>query len=255
MSASPALEMLQSLDARVKVCCLVVFMLVVFRARTAASLALLFVCACTLAVAASVGWRRVMAALRPFATIVVFTVIVQVVSVQQGQVLAQLSALSITVEGIAQAACMLVRLATLLLASLAFARCTGAADLASAFDWVLAPLRALGVGTRAASFTLSVAFRFIPVLVDDFQQLKRAQEVRFATFDGSVRARLHAYTRLFPPLVRSAFRRADTLAEASVSRCLPRKGKTTLLHPARVGLPDIIAIVITAAALVLSFAI
>lgn len=166
---------------------------------------------------------------------------------QQGDVLAWVGPVAITREALSSSAAMLVGLLCVLGASIAFMRCTSSEELAYALGWMLLPLRHVGVHAGGFVFSLSVAFGFVPVLVGDFSQLKVAQQARHAAFDGSVRQRLASYARLFPPLIRSAFRRADHLAESATSRCLTRDVPSGGLHPARFGVREALLIAVTAA--------
>ena len=118
--------------------------------------------------------------------------------------------------------------------------------------WLLSPLRALGVRTEAFMLSLSVAFRFVPVLVNDFSQLKQAQQARCASFEGSVSQRVANYARLFAPLARSSLRRADTLAEAFIARAFSCTSAPTSLHVARFGAREVVCLLVTATLAVLA---
>ena len=113
--------------------------------------------------------------------------------------------------------------------------------------WLLSPLRALGLRTDAFMLSLSVAFRFVPMLVDEFQVIKRAQLARCGSFDGKVRERLGAYTRLFAPLIRSSFNRADTLAEAFLARCFSCETAPTSLQAGHFGVRELACLACTIA--------
>lgn len=247
------MDALRYMDGRVKVCCLIVFMVATFHAGSAPALGLCFAFACVWAVLSRVGWRGALASMRPLAVIVVVTVVAQVAFMRDGAPLAIIGPVVVTSGALAESARMVVRLVALVLASVGFMRCTDPSELAHTFDWVLAPLRAVGLKTAGFSFSLMVAFRFAPVLVSDFRQMKQAHEARLGSFEGSVRARVVAYARLFPPLVRSSFRRADALADASVSRCFGRTGQRTSLRTSHLGLPDAIALAVTAIVAAASF--
>lgn len=229
---------LRGLDARVKLVCLAVYFIVALHARSAASLGVCASAMVTLALVTRIDVRSVCLALLPLAPILAVTVVAQVLYVQQGDVLAWLGPVAVTREALAGAAAMMVGLLCILGASMALMRCTKPDELARAVGWLLAPLRHLGVRVGGASFALSVAFGFVPVLASDFTRLKRAQQARHASFDGGVSRRLAAYARLFPPLVRSAFRRADALAESAASRCLARDVPAVALHPACFGIRE-----------------
>ena len=227
--------LLSGLDARVKLVCLAVYFVVALHARSAASLGVCALAMLALAAAARVDARSMRLALLPLVPILVVTVVAQVLCVQQGDVLAWLGPVAVTREALADSAVMFVGLLRVLGASIAFMRCTKPDELARAVGSLLSPLRHVGVRSGGVVFSLSVAFSFVPVLVGDFAQLKRAQQARCASFEGTVRERLTAYARMFPPLVRSAFRRADALAESACSRCLTRDVPAVTLHPVRFG--------------------
>lgn len=221
---------LRQADARVKLLCLLVYFLVAFHARTAPALALVFAVAVALAAVTRMGARRFLGVLRPLVAVLVVTVIMQVLYLQQGEVLVRLGPVAITWDALAASTRMLVCLLCVMVASAAFMRCTSAEDLTRAFTWLLRPLERMGLRTSGVTLALSIAFRFIPVLLNEFRQLKSAQEARLGSFDGSARSRLGAYARLFAPLVRSSFRRADMLAEASYARCFDCGVRATALH-------------------------
>ena len=238
---------LRSIDARVKLVCLVAYIIVTLHARTLVSLAVCLAAAVALAAAARLGPRDVRGVMRPLVPILVVTVVMQVLYIQQGEVFAWLGPVALTREALGESGRMLVSLLSVMLASVAFMRCTDTEELMRTLRWLLTPLHVAGARTEGFMLSLSVAFRFIPVLAADFQQLKRAQESRCGSFAGGVRERLESYMRLFPPLVRSSFRRADTLAQAFVARCFSCGITPTAMHVGRVGAREVVCLVATVA--------
>ena len=248
------MKTLSSLDPRVKSLCLLAFFIAAFHARSALALGVCLTVAVLCAGAVRLGARGFFGVLRPLAPILVITVIMQVLYVQQGAVLVQIGSIAVTQEALVSSARMLVCLLSIMVMSVAFMKCTPVEDLTFALGWLLGPLRMVGFRTETLMFSLSVSFRFIPVLVDEFRQLKRAQESRLGTFDGGVREKLSAYTRLFAPLVRSSFRKADALAEASVSRAFGCGIAPTAMRVRTLHACDALAAVSTCAIIVLVFA-
>ena len=233
-----ALPREERIDARVKLACLVIFAIAALHAHTAASLAICCIVAAAMGAAARMRPRDVALVLRPLAVILAVTAIMQVLSIREGQVLAQWGPIMVTTGALASIARMVIGLLCIMVASVAFMRCTSSEQIARAFAWLLAPLRRMGVRTDGLLFSLSVAFRFASVLVGEFGQLKRAQMARGAMFDGTVRQRLAAYARLFAPLIRSSFRKADNLADAALSRGFGAPGRRTNLHRGCFGWPE-----------------
>ena len=230
-------------DARVKFVCLVVYVVAALHARTPIAIGLCALTAVAMAAATRLKLRSVAKAIRPLAVILLFTGVMQVLYVQQGAVLVQLGPIAVTQGALVAAATMVAGLACVMVVSLAFMRCTSSDQFVSMLDWLLGPFRALGVRTGSFMLALTVAFRFIPVFADEFGQLKRAQIARHAGFDGSVRERVASYARLFPPLIRSSFRRADRLADTFVSRCFTGASHV-VLHPQHVHARDFALIAI-----------
>jgi energy-coupling factor transport system permease protein len=66
---------------------------------------------------------------------------------------------------------------------------------------------------------VSIALRFIPVLVEEAERLYKAQLARGADFGGNPLRRVRNLLPLLVPLFVSAFSRADRLALAMESRC------------------------------------
>lgn len=247
------MKLLAELDPRVKFLCLLVYFIAAFHAQSALSLGVCLALAVACACSVRLGTRGFFGVLRPLAPILVITVVMQVLYQQQGSVLVQFGGVAVTQEALVASARMLVCLLSVMVMSVAFMRCTPVEDLTFAFGWLLAPLRKLGVRTEALMFSLGVSFRFIPVLVDEFRQLKRAQESRLGAFDGTVRQKLAAYARLFAPLVRSSFRRADMLAEASVTRAFGCGIAPTRMREHTLHARDVLAVLAMSAVIVATF--
>lgn len=245
--------MLRSLDPRVKFLCLLAYFIVAFHARTPVVLAICLGVAVACACGVKIGVRGFFGVLKPLAPVLVITVVMQVLYMQQGAVLVAVGPLVVTQGALAESARMLICLLCVMVMSTVFMRCTPVEDLTLALAWLLTPLRKAGVRTDALMFSLSVAFRFIPVLLSEFQQLKRAQESRLVAFEGTVRQRLAAYTRLFAPLVRSSFRRADALAEASVTRGFGCGAVRTSVREQKLHAPDVVALLVACVLLVAVF--
>ena len=75
---------------------------------------------------------------------------------------------------------------------------------------------------------MSIALRFIPVLVEETNRIIAAQKARGADFDtGGLIRRAKAMIPVLVPLLVSAFRRAEELGNAMDARCYRgAKGRT-----------------------------
>ena len=75
---------------------------------------------------------------------------------------------------------------------------------------------------------MSIALRFIPILIDETNRIISAQKARGADFDtGGLIKRAKAMIPVLIPLLVSAFRRAEELGDAMDARCYRgAKGRT-----------------------------
>ena len=79
---------------------------------------------------------------------------------------------------------------------------------------------------------VSMALRFVPTLLEEYDRIRTAQTARGASVGaGPLRARLRALAAVVIPLLSSALRRAEELADAMEARGYAGGGRTTLTQP------------------------
>ncbi len=84
----------------------------------------------------------------------------------------------------------------------------------------LAPLRRFRVPVHEISMMMSIALRFIPILLEETDKIMKAQQARGADFEsGNLIQRAKSMVPILVPLFLSAFRRANDLAMAMEARC------------------------------------
>ncbi len=82
------------------------------------------------------------------------------------------------------------------------------------------PLSKVKVPVHSIAMIMSIALRFIPILIEETDIIMKAQMARGADFEnGNLIKRVKAMVPLLVPLFVSAFRRADDLAMAMEARC------------------------------------
>ena len=81
---------------------------------------------------------------------------------------------------------------------------------------------------------MSIALRFIPILVEETDKIMKAQMARGADFEsGNLIQKAKAMVPLLVPLFISAFRRATDLAMAMEARCYRGGSGRTKMKPLR----------------------
>ena len=89
---------------------------------------------------------------------------------------------------------------------------------------------------------MSIALRFIPILIEEVNKIMKAQEARGADFEtGGLIAKAKAMVPLLIPLFVSAFRRANDLAMAMEARCYHGGEGRTKMKPLRYRQIDFVA--------------
>lgn len=128
--------------------------------------------------------------------------------------------IAFSVEGLVRGCFFALRICLLVWASLIVCYSTTSTQLVDAFIWFMGPLRAIKVPVDDIAMVFSIALRFIPLIIAEYEQVKDAQWSRGASFDeGGLMKRLRAHVAILMPLVVGLFRRADRLAMAMETRC------------------------------------
>lgn len=138
----------------------------------------------------------------------------------QGEVVVSFWKLRITKEGIYYAGFMAVRLVFLIMGSSVMTLTTTPNHLTDGLEKLLNPLKALKVPVHEISMMMSIALRFIPILLEETDKIMKAQIARGADFEsGNIIQRAKSMIPILVPLFVSAFRRANDLAMAMEARC------------------------------------
>ena len=81
-------------------------------------------------------------------------------------------------------------------------------------------LSKIGVPIHEIAMMMSIALRFIPILSEEADKIRKAQMARGADFDeGGLLKKAKGLIPILVPLFVSAFRRANDLSQAMEARC------------------------------------
>jgi energy-coupling factor transport system permease protein len=128
--------------------------------------------------------------------------------------------IKVTKEGLRTASFMAIRLTFLILGSSIMTFTTTPNHLTDGLESVMAPLNRIRVPVHEISMMMSIALRFIPILLEETGKIMDAQTARGADFEsGGLVSRAKSLVPLLVPLFVSAFRRANDLAMAMEARC------------------------------------
>ena len=145
-----------------------------------------------------------------------------------GRVIFQIGFLKVTHEGLRLAVFMGLRLMYLVIGSSVMTP----NQLTDGLERSLGCLNRLHVPVHEISMMMSIALRFIPILIEETDKIMKAQMARGADFEsGNLVQRAKSMIPILVPLFVSAFRRATDLAMAMEARCYRGGSGRTKMKP------------------------
>ena len=164
-----------------------------------------------------------------------------------GEAVLHIWKLTITREGISVAVKMAVRLSLLIVGSSIMTLTTTPNNLTDGLEKSMRPLQKLHVPVHEVAMMMSIALRFIPILLEETDKIMKAQMARGASFDeGNLLQKAKSMIPLLVPLFISAFRRANDLAMAMEARCYRGGEGRTKMKPLHYEKRDYAAYVVMA---------
>lgn len=215
----PAESILHRLDPRVKLIGTLVFIVSLFLFDTFLGYILAGLFLYGAIKLSKVPFKFIVKGLKAVVILLVFTLIFNVF-LTPGEPIFTLGFIKITKEGLRTAAFMGVRLVFLILGSSLMTFTTTPNQLTDGLENVLGPLKKIHVPVHEVAMMMSIALRFIPILLEETDKIMKAQQARGADFEsGKMIQRAKAMIPILVPLFISAFRRASDLAMAMEARC------------------------------------
>ena len=159
-----------------------------------------------------------------------------------GEPIVQIWKLTITQEGLRLAVLLSIRLGFLIIGSSVMTLTTTPNQLTDGLEKMLRPLNKIKVPVHEIAMMMSIALRFIPILMEETDKIMKAQIARGADFEsGNLIKKAKAMVPLLVPLFISAFRRANDLAMAMEARCYRGGEHRTKMKPLQYHAADRIA--------------
>ena len=240
----PADSILHKLDPRVKFLGTLVFIVSLFLIKGLAGYAFVTVVLVTLVKLSKVPFGMMLKGMKAIIFILIITVFFNMLFTP-GEVIFTFWRLTITKEGVFQAFRMAVRLSYLIIGSSIMTLTTTPNQLTDAMENLFSPLKVIKVPVHEISMMMSIALRFIPILMEETDKIMKAQIARGADFEsGNLIKRVTNMIPLLVPLFVSAFQRANDLAMAMGARCYHGGEGRTQMKPLRYEKRDFVAYIL-----------
>ena len=218
----PGYSPLHKLDPRTKIILSVLFIVTVFLAKNPITLAFLLLITVILVLISRISAKVILKSIKPLVFILAFTAILNLFLTKgEGDPIVSFWVIKIYEEGIVRAVFMFFRVIIFILSStVLLTYTTSPISLTDGIESLLSPLKKIKVPVHSFAMMMSIALRFIPILVEETEKIMNAQKSRGADFSsGGLIKRAKALIPILIPLLASAFNRADELATAMECRC------------------------------------
>ncbi len=136
----------------------------------------------------------------------------------EGSRFLSLGLVKVSHQGVVNGIIYSLRLAIFIFCAAFLSLTTQAVDLTDATFKFFSPLKRLKFPIEELSLITTISLRFIPLLLEEALNLKKAQLSRGASFDGGLIKRVRRTLPLLVPLFVSSFRKAEELALALDAR-------------------------------------
>lgn len=237
----PADSVIHKLDPRVKLFATLLFVISLFTFRNLAGFAVATVFLIFVIQLSKVPFLYMVKGLRAIVIILTITALFNLF-LTPGEILAEFWIFSISKEGLLSAVKMTIRLIYLILGTSVVTLTTTPNALTDGLEKALRPLNAIKIPVHEIAMMMSIALRFIPILVEETDKIRKAQIARGADFEsGNLIKKAKNMVPLLVPLFVSAFRRANDLAMAMEARCYHGGSGRTKMKPLKYQRRDRIA--------------
>ena len=241
----PAKSILHRLDPRTKLVATFLYLISLFLFDGFAGYIVATVFLVSIIKLSKVPFKFIVKGLKPIIMLLIITVLFNLLLTRSGEVLFSFWIFTVTSGGLHTAVFMAMRLIYLILGSSLMTFTTTPNELTDGIEKLLGPLRKIKVPVHEIAMMMSIALRFIPILLEETDKIMKAQIARGADFEsGNIIQRAKSMIPILVPLFVSAFRRANDLAMAMEARCYNGGEGRTKMKPLHYAQRDYIAYVV-----------
>lgn len=223
----PGNGLLYSLDPRTKILSFLLLMIIIFFYKSVFAFIPIFLFILSFIIISKIPIKYVFKGLKPILILLLVTIFFHFFFTP-GETIFKIFFLKLTIEGLNKGIYIGSRLIILIMISSLLTFTTSPLELTKGLEFLSLPLEKLKFPSTEIIMMITIALRFIPVLVEEADRIIVAQVSRGASFDeGNLIKRAKSLIPILVPLFISSFRRAEELAIAMEVRCFqPGKKRT-----------------------------
>lgn len=216
----PGRSVVHKLDPRIKIILTVLYIVMLFCATNPVGLAVGIIFVLVSYTLSDLPFKMMLKTIKPVLPIILFTSVLNVFFLSEGNELVHFWVISITDKGLIMAVVMSIRIICLISGTALLTYTTSPITLTDGIERLLKPLAKIKFPAHEIAMMMTIALRFIPTLVEETDKIMNAQKARGADLgSGKFLDKIKSFIPILIPLFVSSFRRADELALAMECRC------------------------------------
>ena len=181
----PVKSRIHSLDPRVKIICTLLFLVSLFVQSSFLGYVIATLFLGMVIYMSKVPLKYIVKGLKPIVILLMFTVVMNLFLTRGGETLLHFWIFTITEEGVRTSVFMALRLMYLVAGSSLMTFTTSPNGLMDGMEKLLNPLNKLHLPVHEVAMIMSIALRFIPILLEETDKIMKAQIARGADFESS----------------------------------------------------------------------
>lgn len=235
-------SIIHKLDPRVKLAATVLFIITLFFSNTPTAYIIATIYLAVIIKLSKVPFRYMIKGLKAVIVLIVFTALFNLFFTPGLDVLVEFGSIRITIAGLKKTIYVVIRLIYLILGSSIMTYTTTPNQLTDGIEKAFKPLNKLSIPVHEFALMMSLALRFIPILMDETDKIMKAQSARGADFEhGNIITKAKNVIAIIIPLLVSATKRASDLALAMDARCYHGGNGRTKMKPLKYDKRDYMA--------------
>lgn len=240
----PGDSIIHRLDPRVKIICTLLFVISLFTFQGYIGYAVVALFLAVVIGLSKIPVSFIFKGVKAILFLLILTVLFNLFLIP-GEPVVEIWKFTITDAGVRTAIATAFRLLFLIFGSSLMTLTTTPNQLTDGLERILNPLRVIKVPVHELAMMMSIALRFIPILLEETDKIMKAQIARGADFEsGNLIKKAKSLVPLLVPLFVSAFRRALDLAMAMEARCYRGGSHRTKMKPLKYARKDYLAYVL-----------
>lgn len=239
----PLDSIIHRLDPRAKIIAMFIMLVAIFIPSGFMGYAIISVVLCLVIILAKINFKFIISAFKPMVFMLVFLMIINILSIKEGTVLFEIGKVVVYSGAVKQTLYIVIRLVLMIMITTILTVTTKPLDLTLGIEYLLTPLKKVGVPSHEIAMMISIALRFIPTIIEETMRIMNSQKSRGVDFEeGTISEKIMAIVSLIVPLFSVAFQRADELANAMEARGYVPSAKRTRYKQLKYALRDYVLV-------------